>query len=158
MNLRRFFSSATLIIVTLLVSAGIQVYAQTYAEPVGGPTSNEAYAPLDTGSNPNSKIGSLSVNSGGAYSTGLAAVGDIIASGNVCSNNGAKCLNSSDAVYQCPDKASSFCTNQPNACVGQISFNNNSCTSYQYIGQTDYKYCQARAAFNCQLEGYLIQP
>ncbi len=80
MNLRRFFSSAALIIVTLLISAGIQVYAQTYSEPTSGPPTNgsgsNAYAPLDTGSSPNTKDGTLQVN-------GFANIGTTYFGGNV---------------------------------------------------------------------------
>lgn len=90
MNLRRFFSSATLIIVTLLISTGIQVYAQTYAEPTSGPPVNgsgsNAYAPLDTGPGVNFKEGELLANISQSGQIGAATNGLIVGNNLIVEN------------------------------------------------------------------------
>ncbi|MHB8660350.1 MAG: hypothetical protein ACYC75_00200 [Minisyncoccota bacterium] len=85
MNLRRFFSSAALVIGALIFSIGLQAFAQTYAEPTSppppDPSSVNAYAPLDTGPNPNTKTGPLQVNGfsniGTTYLAGNVGVGTV---------------------------------------------------------------------------------
>ena len=76
MNLRRTLSSMALVIGAILFSAGLQTFA-AFTQPSTAPPGADAYAPLSTSPDAQSKIGGLLLNTGGA-SNGL-----IVQNGNV---------------------------------------------------------------------------
>ena len=98
MNLRRILSQAALIIGTLVFALGLQAYAQTDTAPTATPPNGNAQAPLDTGSAINFKAGELVTNMSsngqlGSALDGLVAGGNIVATGDVCSQSSGICLN-----------------------------------------------------------------
>ena len=98
MNLRRILSQAALIIGTLVFALGLQAYAQTYTAPTATPPTGNAQAPLDTGSAGNFKAGELVTNMSsngqlGSALDGLVAGGNIVATGDICSQSSGICLN-----------------------------------------------------------------
>ncbi len=107
---RRYFSQISLIIVAVLFSIGLQTFAagsgfnnplsvatnaQTFKEPAKSPPYGNAYAPLNTGTTTQTKVGNLilkknlTVNNlftatkGAIINTGNAQTGLIVAKGNV---------------------------------------------------------------------------
>ena len=76
MNLRRFLSQIALATGVLLFSAGLQTLA-AFTAPSTAPPGADAYAPLHTGPDAQSKVGGLLLNTGGAIN------GLIVQNGNV---------------------------------------------------------------------------
>ena len=76
MNSRRILSQVALVAGTLLLSIGVQTFAQ-FTPPTTSPPNADAYAPLNTGPNAQSKVGGLLLN------TGSAVNGLIVQNGNV---------------------------------------------------------------------------
>lgn len=71
------------IVATAALSFGLNALAGgTFAQPTGAPTSNNAYAPLDTSSNANTKGGSLTVAGGVAVGSGATLYSGLLSTSN----------------------------------------------------------------------------
>lgn len=76
MNHRRILSQITLVIGVLLFSAGLQTFA-AFTAPTVAPPGADAYAPLHTSSDAQSKVGGLLLNTGGATNGLLVQFGNV---------------------------------------------------------------------------------
>ncbi len=76
MNHRRFLSQIVLIVGVLLFSAGLQTFA-AFTAPATAPPGADAYAPLHTGSDAQSKVGGLLLNTGGATNGLIVQFGNV---------------------------------------------------------------------------------
>ena len=76
MNSRRVLSQIALIAGVLLFSAGLQTFA-AFTAPTTAPPGADAYAPLHTGSDAQSKVGGLLLNTGGATNGLLVQFGNV---------------------------------------------------------------------------------
>ena len=190
MNLRRILSQAALVIGTLVFAIGLQAYAQTYTAPTATPPNGNAQAPLDTGSAVNFKAGELVTNMSsngqlGSALDGLVAGGNIVATGDVCSQSSGICLNNlitgvtagtgltgggtsgnvtlnvktTTAVYDCGGGSTSVCLTRANACnsgLGLVS----SCVAYHFsngLNPGSPSGCFGRLE-QCRFVGYLVEP
>src|SRR3989344_3231654 len=74
MNYRRILSQVALVTGVFLFSVGLQAYAQTWSPPNVAPPGANAYAPLNTGPDAQTKTGDICTTAGGG-STCLSTVG-----------------------------------------------------------------------------------
>ncbi len=190
MNLRRILSQAALVIGTLIFAIGLQAYAQTYTAPTAIPPNGNAQAPLDTGAAINFKAGELVTNMSsngqlGSALNGLVAGGNIIATGDVCSQSSGKCLNNlitgvtagtgltgggtsgnvtlnvktTAAVYDCGGGATYQCLSHVDACTPGLGFAS-SCVAYHFangLNPGSPSGCYGRS-MPCRFAGYLVEP
>ena len=192
MNLRRILSQAALIIGTLVFALGLQAYAQTYTAPTQGPTGGNAQAPLDTGAAINFKAGELVTNMSsngqlGSALDGLVAGGNIVATGDVCSQSSGKCLNSlgggitgvtagtgltgggtsgnvtlnvkTTAVYDCSVVSGYQCLDRANSCIPGLSLESSCVEYYLKIGLNPGSPSGCYGySHQCRFVGYLVEP
>ncbi len=76
MNHRRILSQIALVTGALLLSVGVQTFA-AFSAPSTAPPGADAYAPLHTGSDAQSKVGGLLLNTGGAINGLIVQFGNV---------------------------------------------------------------------------------
>lgn len=76
MNSRRILSQVALVAGALLLSIGVQTFA-AFTAPSTAPPGADAYAPLHTGSDAQSKVGGLLLNTGGAANGLIVQLGNV---------------------------------------------------------------------------------
>ena len=76
MNFRRILSQTALVAGALLFSVGVQTFA-AFTAPTTAPPGADAYAPLHTGSDAQSKVGGLLLNTGGATNGLIVQFGNV---------------------------------------------------------------------------------